>query len=350
MHPRRTRTRSASGTPSTPPSDRPPTPATRRSDRASTSRSRSTSAGTSAWARTPSSPSRSTSAATSSSRTSRAISAPAPRRSTPPTSAATARSAPCGVVNPCKSEPVSGPNKTNIWVTGAPTNLNGIASDFVGITAPEDLLERGCVRSGLRCVHQHAAGRLVHVRLAGAQPSVQHVDHRQRPGQHRCLPGLRHRRRGHEPEPSHDLQPDPRRELLVLHVAGPALVECDDPSPHRRRHRLLRRQHHHDDVRQPADDVQRHGAGRCLHGHRLLPVGHLRQRRHLDQQREGLRRPQRQQLRLEHPARQRRLGSEQEDPHLRLERDYRHHGRPVADVLPGRPLCDQHRRHRSERA
>ena len=82
----------------------------------------------------------------------------------------------------------------------------------------EDLLERGCVRSGLRCVHQHAAGRLVHVRLAGAQPSVQHVDHRQRPGQHRCLPGLRHRRRGHEPEPSHDLQPDPCRELLVLHL------------------------------------------------------------------------------------------------------------------------------------
>src|SRR5437773_1179433 len=26
-------------------------------------------------------------------------------------------------VNPCKSEPVSGPNKTNIWVSGAPTNL-----------------------------------------------------------------------------------------------------------------------------------------------------------------------------------------------------------------------------------
>jgi Tfp pilus assembly protein PilX len=42
-----------------------------------------------------------------------------------------------GVVNPCMSEPVSGPNKTNIWVTGAPTNLNGIASDFVGITAPK---------------------------------------------------------------------------------------------------------------------------------------------------------------------------------------------------------------------
>jgi Tfp pilus assembly protein PilX len=42
-----------------------------------------------------------------------------------------------GQVNPCKSEPVSGPNKTNIWVTGAPTNLSGIASDFVGITAPK---------------------------------------------------------------------------------------------------------------------------------------------------------------------------------------------------------------------
>ena len=42
-----------------------------------------------------------------------------------------------GVVNPCKSEPVSGPNKTNIWVTGAPTDLSGIASDFVGITAPK---------------------------------------------------------------------------------------------------------------------------------------------------------------------------------------------------------------------
>jgi len=41
------------------------------------------------------------------------------------------------VVNPCRSEPVSGPNKTNIWVSGAPTNLNGVASDFVGISAPK---------------------------------------------------------------------------------------------------------------------------------------------------------------------------------------------------------------------
>jgi Tfp pilus assembly protein PilX len=40
-------------------------------------------------------------------------------------------------VNPCKSEPVGGNNpNTNIWVTGAPTNLTGVASDFVGITAP----------------------------------------------------------------------------------------------------------------------------------------------------------------------------------------------------------------------
>jgi len=40
-------------------------------------------------------------------------------------------------VSPCKSEPVSGNNpNTNIWVTGAPTNLTGPASDFVGITAP----------------------------------------------------------------------------------------------------------------------------------------------------------------------------------------------------------------------
>jgi hypothetical protein len=42
-----------------------------------------------------------------------------------------------GQVNPCKSEPVPGnqPN-TNIWVTGAPNNLSGVASDFIGITAP----------------------------------------------------------------------------------------------------------------------------------------------------------------------------------------------------------------------
>jgi hypothetical protein len=40
-------------------------------------------------------------------------------------------------VNPCKSEPVGGSNpNTNIWVTGAPTNLTGVASDFVGIQAP----------------------------------------------------------------------------------------------------------------------------------------------------------------------------------------------------------------------
>ena len=42
-----------------------------------------------------------------------------------------------GQVNPCQSEPVGGSNpNTNIWVTGAPTNLTGVASDFVGITAP----------------------------------------------------------------------------------------------------------------------------------------------------------------------------------------------------------------------
>jgi hypothetical protein len=41
-------------------------------------------------------------------------------------------------VNPCKSEPVGGANpNTNIWVAGAPTNLTGVASDFVGIQAPK---------------------------------------------------------------------------------------------------------------------------------------------------------------------------------------------------------------------
>jgi Tfp pilus assembly protein PilX len=41
-------------------------------------------------------------------------------------------------VNPCKSEPVGGNNpNTNIWVTGAPNNLTGVASDFAGITAPK---------------------------------------------------------------------------------------------------------------------------------------------------------------------------------------------------------------------
>lgn len=37
-------------------------------------------------------------------------------------------------VNPCKSESTN--PSTNIWVTGSPTNLTGVASDFVGITAP----------------------------------------------------------------------------------------------------------------------------------------------------------------------------------------------------------------------
>jgi hypothetical protein len=32
---------------------------------------------------------------------------------------------------------VTGPNSTNIWVNGAPTNLTGVASDFVDITAPQ---------------------------------------------------------------------------------------------------------------------------------------------------------------------------------------------------------------------
>jgi hypothetical protein len=41
------------------------------------------------------------------------------------------------VVNPCKSEPVGGPNKTNIWVSGAPTNLTGFVSSFSDITAPK---------------------------------------------------------------------------------------------------------------------------------------------------------------------------------------------------------------------
>jgi Flp pilus assembly protein TadG len=39
--------------------------------------------------------------------------------------------------NPCKSEPVTGNSNTNIWVAGAPTDLTGVASDFVGITAPK---------------------------------------------------------------------------------------------------------------------------------------------------------------------------------------------------------------------
>ena len=40
-------------------------------------------------------------------------------------------------VFPCKSEPVGGSNpNTNIWVTGAPTDLRGVASDFASITAP----------------------------------------------------------------------------------------------------------------------------------------------------------------------------------------------------------------------
>jgi Tfp pilus assembly protein PilX len=41
-------------------------------------------------------------------------------------------------VFPCKSEPVGGNNpNTNIWVTGAPTDLRGVASDFASITAPK---------------------------------------------------------------------------------------------------------------------------------------------------------------------------------------------------------------------
>ena len=43
-----------------------------------------------------------------------------------------------GQVNPCKSEPISGNNpNTNIWVTGAPTNLTGPATDFANIQAPQ---------------------------------------------------------------------------------------------------------------------------------------------------------------------------------------------------------------------
>jgi Tfp pilus assembly protein PilX len=40
-------------------------------------------------------------------------------------------------VNPCKSEPQPNGKSTNIWVTGAPNNLTGPASDFVGITPPQ---------------------------------------------------------------------------------------------------------------------------------------------------------------------------------------------------------------------
>jgi Tfp pilus assembly protein PilX len=42
-----------------------------------------------------------------------------------------------GQVNPCQSEPVPGPNSTNIWVNGAPANLTGPASDFANITPPQ---------------------------------------------------------------------------------------------------------------------------------------------------------------------------------------------------------------------
>jgi Tfp pilus assembly protein PilX len=37
-------------------------------------------------------------------------------------------------VNPCKSESTN--PSTNIWVAGSPTNLSGVASDFIGITPP----------------------------------------------------------------------------------------------------------------------------------------------------------------------------------------------------------------------
>ena len=40
-------------------------------------------------------------------------------------------------VNPCKSEPQPNGKSTNIWVTGAPNNLSGPASDFVGFSAPQ---------------------------------------------------------------------------------------------------------------------------------------------------------------------------------------------------------------------
>ena len=38
-------------------------------------------------------------------------------------------------VNPCKSEPQPANKATNIWVTGAPANLSGAASDFTGVNA-----------------------------------------------------------------------------------------------------------------------------------------------------------------------------------------------------------------------
>jgi hypothetical protein len=38
-------------------------------------------------------------------------------------------------VNPCKSEPQPNGKSTNIWVTGAPNNLAGAASDFTGVNA-----------------------------------------------------------------------------------------------------------------------------------------------------------------------------------------------------------------------
>ena len=38
-------------------------------------------------------------------------------------------------VNPCKSEPQPASKATNIWVTGAPANLSGAASDFTGVNA-----------------------------------------------------------------------------------------------------------------------------------------------------------------------------------------------------------------------
>jgi Tfp pilus assembly protein PilX len=80
-------------------------------------------------------------------------------------------------VFPCKSEPVGGSNpNTNIWVTGAPTDLTGPATDFAGIQAPAicwDGSQAACTNQPVGGWYQYASPGPLHpcATTSGAYPA-----------------------------------------------------------------------------------------------------------------------------------------------------------------------------------
>ena len=178
-------------------------------------------------------------------------------------------------VNPCKSEPQPASKATNIWVTGAPTDLTGPASDLIGVSAPDICWDGN--QGAAACGSNTPAGGW----YAFASPGPLHPCGTVLPGQ-TITPAFDSTAPVFSGQAVYDeaVQPHAGHELHVQEPGpGRAVMGRLDPHAHRRRHHLLRRQHHGDDVRQPADHVQGLGQRWPLHAERRLSVRHLRERR-----------------------------------------------------------------------